>query len=247
MTGCTGLVHAPPHPAALQFAAIAQTNLPPETCDYHAAMALDPTDALGNNTYSNCVEAGMLRLAQMRMANAMGSSWKPNSGMAIALWRSWTNYTGTAAPGPGSDIATSQRMLATQGLSFPDIQEVDVCIPFIIDATQLPQIRRAIQRLGGVGFCLAMPDAWENADRWDVGPNLDGAWAPKNYHFVVSGCYDPETFTLLTWGLQIPLTLAGLAAYCVGCYGYLSRATWMEPTGLSPAGLDWDATRAAFA
>lgn len=114
----------------------------PRTVDWHRALLLDsyPTDALGNSTYGCCVPAGTYRLAEIRMANAMGSRWRPDTAKVLALYSKVTGFDiTTCQPDDGTDVASLQQWVWRNGLDL-GLQAPDVPIPLVLDHTNLDHL-----------------------------------------------------------------------------------------------------------
>lgn len=243
MTGCLGFVQTPHHPAALRFGIdVAADGAPQQDVNWHAKMALEPVDPLGNDKRGCCVEAGMYRLAQMWMANAGGSSWRPTTKLVLDAYSAWTGFDqATGQPDVGTPLDVAQAKLAQQGLDL-GLQELDVALPVAVDPQNLDHVRGACRTFGGLWLALNLPAAWKDGGTtWDVAGD-PGGWGR---HLVPTGrCERRGLFWVISWGLEIELTPAALAKYCIQAGAAASRL-WFDTTGQSPAGLDWDATLAA--
>lgn len=222
--------------AVLSYNALKATL--PRSCDWHKAMGLDTQkpDALGNQTYGCCCEAGTYRLAQIRMANAMGSRWKPDTAKVLALYSKITGFNlVTCKPDQGTDVASLQRWIWRNGLDL-GLQAPDVPIPVALDHTNLDHLYRAAWLLGGIGLSFALPTGWQTSALWNAGAGDPGSWG---CHFVPSARFSGKLWYVISWGWEIPCTEAAIQQYCVGAIAWVSRM-WVEASGLSPTGLTWD-------
>lgn len=223
----------------------------PTSVDWHAALNLQNNyNALGNDKYGDCVEAGVLRLVQLREANAERSSWQPTTDLAINLYSQWSGFNPqTGANDNGTDISVMQERCATDGISIGI--DLDVMLPFDVP-TDTNNLNLITYNCGGVGLCWALPKSAEKmTDVWDVAgdlnlpENIPGSWGG---HFTCSGKYDSNSRFIITWGYEVKVTPAFEAAYLVAATGALSRR-WFKANGMAPSGLDWaqiEAIRSKF-
>lgn len=215
----------------------------PRTCDWHRAMGLDieKPDALGNSTYGCCAEAGTYRLAEARMANAMGSRWRPDTSKVLALYSKITGFNIlTGEPDLGTDVASLQKWIWSNGLDL-GLQAPDVPIPLVLDHTNLDHLYRACWLLGGVGFSFALPNGWKTAALWNAGAGVPGSWG---CHYAPSARFSGKLWYVVSWGMEIPVTQAAIQQYCVGAGAWIDR-NWIEANGLTPSGLTWDSLETA--
>ena len=100
----------------------------------------------------------------------------------------------------------------------------------------LPSVRPAVAFLGPVQLDLAIPQQWvSDIETWDITP-LD---VPAGGHRVCVVGYDASGYSIVSWGLRKLLTPRALATYALGLWTCVSRS-WLDATGKTPAGLDWD-------
>ena len=242
MNRCTGALHrdAPATVPLLSARANLAAMAPSAGIDWQSRLVLG--DALGNDTLGNCVPCAQLRAEQLMVFNAMGSQWVPSAGAAIQLYMMLTGYRpGNPGSDLGTDTATAMNGWTTYGYRVNDQLE-DVPHWTRLDPANQDHHRIAIDTLGCVLITLALPRAVMELDEWTLTPDGSPDRVPysEGGHRVMCGRHDADGFWLVTWGQQIFASPAFLAAYTVGVDAVVSRR-WIEATGLSPDGLDFDA------
>ena len=244
-----GLKSAEQHPGAQRLGATLDLECllakVPATCDWQAILRLDSAspDALGNDRYGDCVEAGNLRQVQMREANAMGSGWVPSAAEALALYASWSGFNPqTGQPDDGTELARAQALAAQVGIRI-GTSDLDVPLPVTVRPGCL---NAATWLFGSVGLCWALPAALQdgNLREWDVATGAGSEPGSWGLHYTCSGAYTPGERKIITWGLEATVTPAFEAKYLVSACAGLSRR-WFDARGLTPPGLSWSELEAA--
>ncbi len=215
-------------------------TLPTQNVNYHAAANL--TGDLANNLFGCCVEAGMFRMAQIRMANAWKSTWTPQADAVLKLYSALTGFSQSVpASDNGTDVPTAMSWWAQHGLDL-GLQSPDVLWPHVtVDHQNMAELQCAIDWFGGVGFSFALPKSAMNAATWDVPASgvdsPDGQPGGWGMHFAPSGRFDIDgNFYVVTWGEEVPVTTAFIQAYAVAADTGVSQ-TWLSASGKSPPGL----------
>jgi len=230
-----GLIHRP-HPALPRIGAALGGRAAPPACDWHRAITLDG-DPLGNDTHANCVPCGALRSIQIRRAVAAGDTRKPTAEQALALYRAWAGWDGSAATDIGTASDTAAFRWASGGVSWGEQWE-DVPEIIALDTANPEHLRAAIAFLGPIQLDLAMPLAWQDAPAyWS---DISGSWGqPGTWgaHRVCAGRYDALGLHVITWGQERHVTWGAVARYGLNAEAAVSRS-WLDTTGLSPPGLD---------
>ncbi len=240
-----GLVHTPARPNASPLSSIVGAGAiatPAQGINYHAAANLAGDD-LGNGQCGCCVEAGMFRMAQLRMANAWRSSWTPNAGAVLNLYTALTGFDpNNPATNNGTDVPTAMGWWAQKGLNL-GLQAADVMWPHVtVDPHDIAELQCAIQWFCAVGFSFALPTSAIAAAVWDVpASGVDspegrpGGWG---MHLAPSGRFDLNgNFYVITWGQEVPVTPAFIQTYAVAADTGVSQ-TWLSASGQSPLGLN---------
>ncbi|CAH2603237.1 conserved protein of unknown function [Rhodovastum atsumiense] len=234
--GRLGLVHRP-HPALPRLGAQAGPLRlrPPPACDWHRAISLDG-DALGNDRLGNCVPCAALRAIQIRRGVVAGDRRRPTEAAALALYRAWAGYDGTAATDLGTPSDMAAALWARDGIAW-GAQWEDVPAIAWIDPGRPEQLRGAVAFLGPVQLDLALPRSAAGAALWEVGEGPDGSPGSWGAHRVCVGRYDADHCWCITWGREQPMSWSFLARYGLNCEATVSRS-WLDTLGVSPQGLD---------
>lgn len=235
-----GLIHRP-QPRLPRIGAALAGRQPPAAVDWHRYIALDG-DALGNDQVGNCVECGTLRAIQIMRAAAAGDARKPSTAEALALYRAWAGWDGTAATDLGTASDAAAALWASTGVAWGE-QWRDIPAVAGFDPRVASHLRAAIAWLGPVQLDLDLPASARSQQVWSVadGPlSAPGSWGA---HRVCVGKYDSLGFHAVTWGMEMPVTEAFIEAYALDAMVAISRS-WLDVTGRSPLGLDLDALEA---
>lgn len=236
-----GLIHAP-HPRLPRIgAALVGLSLPPKV-DWHQAISLDG-DALGNDQAGNCVQCGVLRAIQIMRSVAAGDTRKPSAAEALALYRAWAGWDGTAATDLGTRSDVAAAAWGATGVQWGD-QWLDLPALAAFSPAVVSHLRAAIAWLGPVQIDLDLPAIARDAKSWEVvdGPlSAPGSWGP---HRVCVGKYDNDGFYGVTWGMEMPMTEEFVETYALAGTAAVSRS-WLDVVGHSPLGLDLDALEQA--
>lgn len=245
----TGANHTPAPDHVPNLAARARLDLmqASTSCDWHKAAPVDG-DMLGNDTSGCCVEAWDFQEERLRLANAMGSAWKPTKTL---VWGRYSKMTGfsptTGQPDVGTDTAADTADLCTHGLQIND-QLLDIPHWAILDPANVEHMKLAIEYCGAVAWTLNLPKAWQSLD-WSLTPGTGPEWEPgswepgASFHRVGSGKFDGDWFTARTYGRDLPVHPDAVKLYVVAAEVRISRR-WLTATGLTPSGLDFDALMA---
>ncbi len=232
-----GLIHRP-HPRLPRIGAALAGRQPPAAADWHRYIALDG-DALGNDQVGNCVECGTLRAIQVMRAAAAGDARKPSTAEALALYRAWAGWDGTAATDLGTASDAAAALWASQGVAWGE-QWRDIPAVAGFDPRIASHLRAAIAWLGPVQLDLDLPlSAKEQPSTWTVGTGAaaqPGSWGA---HRVCVGAYGPGSFRAITWGEERILSDDFIATYALDAMAAISRS-WLDTMGRSPRGLDID-------
>ena len=219
----------------------------PKSRDWFAACPADG-DALGNDQVGDCDPVAKLRTIQVRMANSWGSSWKPTKDMAFGLYQALTGFDpATLKPDDGTDTASAMAYWSQSGVRI-DSQNLDVVLWATVAPDDAATIAQAIETTCCLQVTLSLPTAAQDVSVWGKAPGTGPEWAPGSWgsHRVAVAAFDGLERVCRTWGDDVVMHPDFWAAYVIGVDATLSRE-WMSATGLSPAGLDWDALTADMA
>jgi hypothetical protein len=205
-------------------------------------------DAIGNIEYGCCVECADLRIIQSRRANAWGDTWTPAKQMALSLYTLRTGFNQlTGIPDRGTDTVVDMTAWVQYGIRL-DEQNLDVVRWATVDPTKDDEIALAIAHLGPLAVTLNLPIAAQDMTVWNQAPGQGSDYAPGSWgmHRVAAGAFDGRERTVRTWGNDVIMHPEFWLRYVVAVDASLSRE-WLDATGLSPDGLDWDALTADLA
>lgn len=237
-----GALHTTPPESVPHLAARARLDLmkAPPSADWHKAAPADG-DALANDVCGNCVPVWDFQEECLRIANAMGSTWRPTAQMALDRYSRLTGYDpATGQPDAGTDTAMDSADLCTTGL-LVNAQLLDVPHWTLIDPANFEHMRIAVAHLCTVAMTVNLPMALQDLD-FSKPPGTGPDWAPGGWgmHRLGSGKYDGDVFTVRTWGMDLPVHPDTLRLILVAAECRVSRR-WLQASGLAPSGLDYDA------
>jgi len=112
-----------------------------------------------------------------------------------------------------------------------------------IEHTNPEILRLTIAIFGAADIGIALPLAWKDADRWDIGKGRTyrpGSWG---LHSVPLVGYDTEAAYACSWGEIIPITWPALQTYCDEAYALIGPE-WITTGAQTPCGIDLEALRA---
>lgn len=174
-------------------------------------------DALGNDEAGDCVEAGLLRQLQAWDIAAAGSTWVPDREGALGLYSAISGYrAGEPSTDNGTDLAAAEQYVAETGLTDTEGFRSAECAE--IHPERLDLIDSAIRWCGGAGLCWNLPQgALDDTSAWDV---VDGGSSPiVGGHYTTALAFDRANdaarYTVLSWGLAIPVSRAFVRKYLV--------------------------------
>ena len=226
----TGVLAPLDVPAVTDWLAMARARAGVQVCD---------GDTLGNDALGCCVPAGAYRGVQIMRAIVAGDARKPTAQQVAVLYRLWSGWDGTPATDHGTNSDKAAVMWMQFGIPWGDqFEDVPQVAPLGVAS-----LRAAVAFLGPAQVDLALPIAWQTESVWDAvdGPAGEpGSWGS---HRVCIAGYGPYLSNVVTWGEEVGITAAGLAKYALGAWASVSRS-WLDATGKTPAGLDFDALAA---
>ena len=246
---CLGAIHVPAPASVPKLAERASLHLmtPPTSADWFAKCPPDGTD-LGNDQYGDCVPVAELKTIQIRRANAWDDQWAPDTNMALALYSILTGFDPvTGQPDNGTDTLKAMTYWVVQGIQI-DTQNLDVVRWTQIDPSSDRDVALAIALTGPVQVTLNLPVAAQDVSLWSQAPGSGPDWQAGSWgcHRVAVGAFNGRTRVCRTWGNDVAMHPDFWSRYVVAVDATLSRE-WFDATGLSPAGLDWDALSADMA
>ena len=217
----------------------------PTRCDWQdeacriAGVVIANGDARGNTDHSCCVPAGAWQAVRIMRAIVAGDTRDFTTPQVMQTYADWSGYNWTPETDLGTRSDLAGALWGSKGLWWDDqLEDVPQVVPLGLD-----HLRAAVAFLGPVQVDLALPIAWQTESVWDAvdGPvGEPGSWGS---HRVCIAGYGPYLSNVVTWGEEVGITAAGLAKYALGAWASVSRS-WLDATGKTPAGLDFDALAA---
>ena len=224
---------------------------PPSSCDYTGAAAAELANIYGNDTYGDCVIAGMGHIEGVLTANA-GNAFMLGDEEIIWLYGKIGGYVpGDPSTDQGCDEETALNFWQQKGLGN---QKHKIKGYLAVNAEDIAEVRLALYLFENLMFGMELPDAWispfpsESGFTWDVA----GAPDQNNGHCVISGAYSPDAVTIATWGMLGYMTNAAVAEYAANSEGgqlftVLSQDAISKATLRAPNGFAWNQLAADFA
>jgi len=246
VTFCLGAIHKPQPLAIRPLSARASVRrmTAPKAVDWHKQCPADD-DALGNDEIGNCVPIADWRIIQIRHAVVWGDDTKPSQADIMSRYTMLTGFDPqTGEHDMGTDTVTDMYDWSLHGIRVGN-QTVDIPYWAIAHPHNRAEVNYAVAHCGPVAVTLNLPTAAQDLSTWAKAPGFGSDWDPGSWgaHRVVSGKYDADIRTIRSWGLDIDVHPEWWAAYAISVDITLSRG-WMDTTGLTPSGLDYDALRA---
>ena len=127
--------------------------------------------------------------------------------------------TGMNTPGGGPDTLTA----------FARVRDIE-------------ELRRAVATFGNVYTDVALPTSAQSEDVWSSTADEPASWGS---HCVPLVGFNGTGPICVTWGALKQMTWAWWEKYGEEAYALLSP-DWMRANGLDPAGVNWDALKAAL-
>jgi hypothetical protein len=106
-----------------------------------------------------------------------------------------------------------------------------------VDLQQSDLVKFGINEFGALDIGVNLPNAWQDADTWDVGTGrsyIPGSWGG---HSVPLIGYDAEYLYVCTWGSIVSMTWPALRVYCDEAYVAI-LPDWIAKDQKSPSGFD---------
>lgn len=196
-----------------------------------------------NDVLGDCTIAGCGHAVQLWTANT-SSEVTLNDDVIESTYSAWDGYVpgnpSTDNGGVELDVLTDWRKSGLAGHTLIGFVAANV--------KNLTEIRQTIALFGGAYIGLALPLTAQNQTMWNVvpddgtGTSAAGSWGG---HCVYVPAYTPSTFTCITWGGPLTMTVAFFSAYCDEAYA-LFGADWLK-AGMAPSGFNQQQSTADLA
>lgn len=184
----------------------------------------------GNDRYGDCVICGAAHMHQVWTANAGKEVIIPDKTIID------TYFKFTGGVDSGLNLLPTLKTWRSKGM-FGD----KIAAFVSVNPKKITQMQYACWLFGGVYLGLDMPEAWQGANKWDVGPFGPylkweaGTWGGHCVNVVETNA---EGYIVSTWGSTMPLTAAAMAMYADEAYAILTL-DWFDKTHTSPSGFKW--------
>ncbi|MGA2890321.1 MAG: hypothetical protein ABSE51_19935 [Terracidiphilus sp.] len=219
----------------LRLARYLTTALPPPPPSADWTKGITAWGIMLNDTLGDCTIAGAGHAIQVWSANAGSETTVTDSDIETA-YEQWDGYDpsdpSTDQGGVELDVLNDWRKSGLAGhklLAFAAANQAN-----------LDEIRQAIALFGGVYIGVSLPLTAQGQAEWIIAPDngsgnaAAGSWGG---HCVFVVGYDETTFTCISWGQLIKITLPFWQAYCDEAYALIG-ADWINTGGQAPSGLD---------
>lgn len=200
--------------------------------------AVPAWDQLGNDQYGDCTAAAAYHMAQCMLYNN-SFPFDPTKAEALALYGATSGFPKVDEGAVELDVL---KHWATVGI--PTNKGTEQIGFAVLNPQDMNDLRLSIQWFGGVYLGLAMPlTAQSQYDAWDVVPTAPAQMSQPNSwggHAVCALAYDQQSFTVVTWGKLVKVSVAFMEQYCDEAYAVISQ-DWLANSGISPPGMNWAA------
>lgn len=237
-----GCIKTPAHrlakvPFLADHLAISSLPLLADSVDYAQDMT-EPWGMLANDQYGDCVFASLAHFKQAASVNATGKARKFTDSEVL---RWYSEATGFDPDDPSTDNGANP----IEALQY--FMRIGEVVAYgRVDPTNDAHVAACIQLFGGLWSAWDLPEAWQNAETWDVGPNLRGQWAVGSWggHAVNQVGHDAKCNTpTVTWGSVVPTTAAARHVYCSEAYALITQE-WLDTRGKTIQGFDLEGLKA---
>jgi hypothetical protein len=223
-------------PRLMLFKYLKASQLPtlPASTAWRDSVAVWPM--LKNDTYGDCVPAGMLHAAQLMTALA-STEYVPTDSDAITVYEAVGHFdpANPSATDRGCNMFDVASYMVNTGVLGV---KLDACPS--IDYRDLDNLRQVINLFAACPIGVMLP---KNAQaQFELGEPWDTTFFPQlieGGHCVDLVDYDADYFYAVTWGKVQKVTPRWLAKYCEEAFAPLSRQLWL-PGGEAPNTFDYD-------
>jgi hypothetical protein len=190
-----------------------------------------------NDQLGDCTIAGAGHAIQVWTANA-GSETTVADSDILTAYEQWDGYDpsdpNTDQGGVELDVLNDWRQGGLSGHKLLAYAAASV--------SNLQEIRQAIALFGGVYIGVSLPLTAQGQEEWTVVPDEGGGSSQAGSwggHCVFVVGYDATTFTCISWGQLIKITVPFWLKYCDESYALFGQ-DWINSGGQAPSGFDAD-------
>jgi len=214
---------------------------PPPKADWTKGYARNDWGLWDNDKLGDCTAVGIGNAFLNWTRHSQPSPLKITTPQIIALYSATTGYDPAV---PSTDRGAVEidvlNYVAKRGFD-AGRKDPEVCTFVVIDPKDTVALKNSIAHLGVAYLGLQLPDSAQDQNVWKRTYGADGDDTPGSWggHCVTAMAYDHDYVRLITWGWTHLATWDWLSVYLDEAYGLLSP-DWLDSTGKSPEGLNWD-------
>ncbi len=192
-------------------------------------------DALGNDQYGDCVEAGYAHQVQI-WGDTAGHPFVPDTQEALAAYTALTGFNpADPSTDKGTEILTALKYWQSTGLGGQKITAYAALNPM-----NRTEVSEAVAWYGGayVGVQLPVSAQSQVGSEWTVATGQNAVAGSWGGHCIPICGYDQNTVWCVTWGKLQPMTWEFFTTYCDEAYVMLATE-WIAASGAAPSNLAW--------
>jgi len=198
---------------------------------------------LANDSIGDCVIAMMLHSIEEFHLDAQTEPPAFTDQDAISLYSAITGYNpNDPSSDQGTDETTAMNYWEQPGLRTNGTTHT-IAATVAVDASNLDECRIAIDEFVTLQIGIALPNTAKGQTEWTVvgDPDTDPDSAPGSWggHGIPYREYDGETFTCVTWGAELLLTVPFHQAYAQEAHVVVTDEM-LNNQGVGPSGVAWD-------
>ena len=212
----------------------------PDTVDWYSRVPAD-WGMMGNDQIGDCTAAAIGHAIEQWTAYTDPTPVVMSPDQVIAAYSAFSGYVpGDPSTDQGARCVTALHYWRTAGVQTPD-GGPDTLSAFARLRT-VDEVRRAIATFGNAYAGIGLPLSAQNEDVWSSTSDPVGSWGG---HCVPLVGYNATGPICVTWGALKQMTWDWWTTYSEEAYALLSP-DWMRANGFDPAGVNWDALKAAL-
>jgi hypothetical protein len=198
---------------------------------------------LANDKIGDCVIAMMLHSIEDFHLDAGTLPPAFTDADAISIYSAITGYNPSdPSSDRGTDESAAMRHWESPGLQMTDNGSHTIVATVAVDPTNLNECRIAIDEFVDLQIGIALPVTAQGQTEWTVvGDGKNGNSAPGSWggHGIPYREYDAETFSCITWGAELLLTVPFHQDYAQEAHVVVTQEM-LNKQGVGPSGVAWD-------
>ncbi len=216
--------------------------LPPVKPSINWHKVLSALGMMKNDVCGDCTCAGIGHAVQTWTANETKQVIIPDV-QIVSAYSSISGYSPrTGANDNGCNMLDVLNYTRTKGIGGHKISAF-----MSVDPKSHDHMKLTMDLFGTIYLAAGLPLSAQGAPAWVTPKNLRGRSAPGSWggHAIVSGRYDSEGFTVITWGQELRVSWGWWDAYGEEAWAVLSP-DWITD-GTAPSGLNMPKLQADLA